>query len=139
MNTTLQFSDFRQSNGPIIIPCQSEIVLTKGQNFSIICKGKTKLEFKQQEVPLETTKPVLKEQRIMTESSDIDYPFETILDLYNVDEYAIGYYACFDNTVDKREVLEDLIEEPNNSAHISYIYIYVNGEPFTIFHDYFEL
>lgn len=54
--------------------------------------------------------------------------YEVALDLYNVDHFAVGYYACFDDTVDSSNVLKNIVEEPVNTPHISYIYIYVNGE-----------
>lgn len=63
-------------------------------------------------------------------SNDLDrtYKYEEALHLYNVDQFAVGYYACFDTTIDSRDVLTEINEEPNNTAHISYVYVYVNGE-----------
>ncbi|XP_026747230.1 vascular endothelial growth factor receptor 1 isoform X3 [Trichoplusia ni] len=119
-------SDDLQLNGPVISPCQSEIILQKGQNFTINCKGKTKVHIKQQEIPEEVIGPFSKELKYKTVQAD-EYKFEAALELYHIDQFAIGYYACFDDTVNGSEILNNLIEEPNNTEHISFIYIYVNG------------
>ncbi|XP_028039144.1 vascular endothelial growth factor receptor 1 isoform X2 [Bombyx mandarina] len=111
-------------NGPKITPCKSEFILHKGQNFSLTCRGKNPLEFKQQETPEEL--PKNKPIKTMRQTSDSEYPFETIINIYNVDEYAIGYYACFDD-VKTNFTLNNLIEEPRNTENASFIYIYVEG------------
>ncbi|CAH0628823.1 unnamed protein product [Chrysodeixis includens] len=123
---TLSLSDDPQLNGPVISPCQSEIILQKGQNFTIKCKGKTKVHIKQQEIPEEVIGPFSKELIYKNVYSD-EYKFEAALELYHIDQFAIGYYACFDDTVNGSEILNNLIGEPNNTEHISFIYIYVNG------------
>ncbi|XP_050561609.1 vascular endothelial growth factor receptor 1 isoform X4 [Spodoptera frugiperda] len=117
--------DLRQ-NGPIISPCQSEIILEAGQNFTLTCRGKTPLNFKQQEVPEEVIGPFRIEQK-NTSDLDDESMFETVLELYNVDRFAIGYYACYDDTVNGSDILNNLTEEPNNTEHIAFIYIYVAG------------
>lgn len=63
-------------------------------------------------------------------SNDLNrtYKYVEALHLYNVDQFAVGYYACFDNTIDSSDYLTEIIEEPNNTEHISFVYIYVNGE-----------
>lgn len=61
-------------------------------------------------------------------SHDPESHYKVALHLYNVDDYAIGYYACFDDTVTDTEFLSDIKEEPRNTPNISYIYVYVNGE-----------
>lgn len=123
----MSLSDDLQLNGPVISPCQSEIILQKGQNFTLTCKGKSKVHFKQQEIPEEVIGPFTKEQIYKTVPTD-EYEFQTSLELYHIDQFAIGYYACFDDTVNGTEILNNLIGEPNNTEHISFIYIYVNGE-----------
>lgn len=50
------------------------------------------------------------------------------LNLYNVDHSAVGYYGCFDSTIDSQQVLKEIDKEPSNTKHISYVYVYVNGE-----------
>lgn len=79
----------------------------------------------QQEIPEEIMGDFVKEERNETYSNG---EYEMALDLYNVDHFAVGYYACFDDSVDSTEVISNIIEEPNNTAHIAYVYIYVNGE-----------
>lgn len=123
----LSLSDDLRQNGPIISPCQSEIILEAGQNFTLTCRGKTPLNFKQQEVPEEVIGPFRIEQK-NTSDLDDESMFETVLELYNVDRFAIGYYACFDDTVNGSDILNNLTEEPNNTEHIAFIYIYVAGE-----------
>lgn len=56
------------------------------------------------------------------------HEYEVGLSLYNVDHSAVGYYGCFDSTIDSQQVLKEIDKEPNDTNHISYIYIYVNGE-----------
>lgn len=124
---SLWFPDAQQSIGPIIKPCQREITLQMGQNYTLSCKGKSELQLKQQDIPEEIVAPFFMEQRNAS-SSDPDYPFEAFLDLYNIDQYAVGFYACYDNTVNISNILNNLTDEPNNTQHVSFIYIYVNGE-----------
>lgn len=85
------------------------------------------MHIKQQEIPEEVIGPFSKELKYKTVQAD-EYKFEVALELYHIDQFAIGYYACFDDTVNGSEILNNLIEEPNNTEHISFIYIYVNGE-----------
>ncbi|CAH0397497.1 unnamed protein product [Chilo suppressalis] len=118
--------DQEDIDGPIIIPQKTEVVLQQGQNFTLICRGKRRLQIRQQEIPEELIGAFSMEERIL-ESTDVNYPFEIALDLFNVDQYAVGYYACYDDAVDSDNILNDLMEEPSNTEHISYIYIYVNG------------
>ncbi|CAG5055924.1 unnamed protein product [Parnassius apollo] len=116
-----------QTEGPIIIPLEKEIVLEKGQNLTLRCKGMNALQFKQQEIPEEVIgSKFIKTQRT-TESSDPKYKYETELSLYNVDQFSVGYYACFDSTVNGSDILNNVMEEPNDTEHITYVYIYVNG------------
>ncbi|KAJ8727036.1 hypothetical protein PYW08_015433 [Mythimna loreyi] len=122
--------DDLQSNGPIISPCKKEIILQKGQNYTLKCKGKREVQFKQQEVPEEIIGPFRIESKNTTARLDGEYWFETVLELYNVDQFAIGYYACFDDTVNGTDILNNLTEEPNNTEHITFIYIYVAGSDF---------
>ncbi|XP_049697170.2 vascular endothelial growth factor receptor 1 isoform X2 [Helicoverpa armigera] len=126
MNAGSGCSDDLRPIGPIISPCQKEIILQKGQNYTLTCKGKTPVQIKQQEVPEEVIGDFRMVQRNMSGLVD-EYKFGTILDLFNVDQYAIGYYACFDDTVNGTDILNNLVEEPNNTEHITFIYIYVNG------------
>jgi hypothetical protein len=117
----LLFSDHQDMDGPMISPCKNEIVLQKGQNFTLKCKGKRLLNIRQQDIPEESLG-----------SFYIDNPYEVALDLYNVDQYAVGYYACYDETVESKGILNDLMDEPVNTEHVTYTYIYVNGESMSI-------
>ncbi|XP_059061898.1 vascular endothelial growth factor receptor 1 isoform X2 [Achroia grisella] len=120
-------NDAQDKNGPQISPCLNEIVLEKGQNFTIHCKGKKHVQFKQQNIEEEGLgNTFVKKIRNVT-SVDTQYPYETALDLYNVDQYAVGYYACYDDTINETRILNNLMEEPPNTEHVTYIYIYVNG------------
>lgn len=123
-------SDDLRTNGPIINPCKKEIILQKGQNYTLKCRGKTGVQIKQQEVPEEVIGPFRLESKNSSDVLDDEYWFETVLELYNVDQFSIGYYACFDDTVNGSEILNNLTEEPNNTEHITFIYIYVAGETF---------
>ncbi|XP_049864841.1 vascular endothelial growth factor receptor kdr-like isoform X3 [Pectinophora gossypiella] len=119
-------ADVQQIHGPVIInPSKSEIILQTGQNFTLICTSNRQVQFKQQEIPEEITGNFYTEER--NETSEDGSEYRAFLDLYNVDQFAVGYYACFDDTVDSAELLRDVVEEPNNTAHVSYIYVYVNG------------
>ncbi|XP_048480770.1 vascular endothelial growth factor receptor 1 isoform X3 [Plutella xylostella] len=120
--------DNRPSDGPKIYPTQSEVVLQKGQNYTFFCSGKRELTFKQQEVPEEAYQTSFQtNMTVEMTSHDPESHYKVALHLYNVDDYAIGYYACFDDTVTDTEFLSDIKEEPRNTPHISYIYVYVNG------------
>lgn len=124
----LLFPDTPIIDGPIIIPQKSEIIIQNGANYTLICKGnKDHLQFKQQEILDSITHPFEKNERTIS-SSDDEYGYEIALDLINVNEFAVGYYACFDDTVNPSDVLKEINEEPVNTEHISYIYVYVNGE-----------
>lgn len=59
--------------------------------------------------------------------SEEGFSFQKTLNLYNVDQYAIGYYACSDYFVHEN-IVNNITEEPENTEHVSYIYVYVNGE-----------
>lgn len=61
------------------------------------------------------------------------------LSLYNVDHSSVGYYGCFDDTIDSQQVLKEIDKELNNTNHISYIYIYVNGEVQTYYQFYISI
>ncbi|XP_032511632.2 vascular endothelial growth factor receptor 1 isoform X2 [Danaus plexippus] len=127
---TLAFSnsietDFKEIEGPVIIPSKSEIILKKGQNFTIYCKSNNPVQIKQQEIPEEIIESFIMIERNVT-SSDDQYEFETALDLYNVDQFAVGYYACFDNTVNVKDILSNLMHEPVNNKHVTYLYVYVD-------------
>lgn len=118
-------SDIQEMSGPVINPSSSEITLQSGQNYTLYCKGKRPVRLKQQEVPEEVTGLFNSSERVVSENES---EYEVALDLFNVDQFAVGYYACFDNTVNSIEALNNIIEEPVNTPHVSYIYIYVNGE-----------
>ncbi|XP_073965486.1 PDGF- and VEGF-receptor related isoform X3 [Choristoneura fumiferana] len=117
-------SDAQLLDGPIIL-APNEIKLEKGQNYTIRCKGKRPLQFKQQEMAEENFSSFSKTLRNVAPSDD-EYEFEIALDIYNVDQFAVGYFACFDDQVDKSEVLTNLLKEPTNTEHISYTYVFVN-------------
>ncbi|KAI8440296.1 hypothetical protein MSG28_001648 [Choristoneura fumiferana] len=121
-------SDAQLLDGPIIL-APNEIKLEKGQNYTIRCKGKRPLQFKQQEMAEENFSSFSKTLRNVAPSDD-EYEFEIALDIYNVDQFAVGYFACFDDQVDKSEVLTNLLKEPTNTEHISYTYVFVNETPF---------
>lgn len=116
-------------NGPIIIPNKTEIILQNGENFTLTCKSNRFIQFKQQDQAEDMTLPfeIIKRTIAPTEA---EYPYVIELDLLNVNEHAVGYFACFDDTIYADDVLElnSLKSEPNNTDHITYIYIYVNGE-----------
>lgn len=118
--------------GPIIIPNKSEITLKKGQNYTIFCKSNYSVKIEQQETPEEIVEPFRKIQRNVT-SSDNMYKYEIALDLYNVNQFAVGYYACYDNTINGSDIFKNMLDEPANTKHISYIYIYVDGEAYITF------
>lgn len=100
-----------------------------GQNFTLTCKGKRPIEIKQQSIPEEVVGSFNKELREVV-PSDSQYPYEIALDLHSVDQYAVGYYACFDDIVRNysHAMLADIMEEPTDTPHVTFIYIYVNGE-----------
>ncbi|CAK1551856.1 unnamed protein product [Leptosia nina] len=126
LTTFAYYTDAQELNGPVIIPSENEITLQKGQNFTILCRSNRPVQIKQQEIPeevVETFSMVLRNET----RSDSKYKYETALDLINVDQLAVGYYACFDDTLNATDVLTNLREEPSNTEHASYIYIYVDG------------
>lgn len=85
------------------------------------------MQFKQQNIlGEENTGGKFKKKQNTSSNSNM---YEAELNLYEVDQYAVGYYACYDDTVNDNEILNHISEEPNNTQHITYIYIYVNGEP----------
>ncbi|XP_039745635.1 vascular endothelial growth factor receptor 1 isoform X2 [Pararge aegeria] len=117
----------KEIKGPVILPNMKEYILKSGQNFTIFCKSSMPVQIKQQHIPENDLGHFTKKQRNITSSDDnMLNEFETALDLYNVDRYAIGYYVCFDNTVNEKTVLYNILREPNNTEHVSYIYIYVD-------------
>lgn len=59
---------------------------------------------------------------------DDEDPLNVSLTLYNIDYCAVGYYACFDDTVDIYEILTTIIEEPTNTEHATFTYVFVDGE-----------
>ncbi|XP_045491970.1 vascular endothelial growth factor receptor 1 isoform X3 [Colias croceus] len=125
--TTLAYSDAQQINGPVITPLKKEIILQKGQNFTISCKSDKPVEIKQQEIPEEVIESFYMVQRNKTVIEGDNKVYQTILDLINVDQYAVGYYACFEKDLDPNTILNDLREEPTNTDQVSYIYVYVDG------------
>lgn len=105
----------------------TEIVFQKGQNITLTCKGDTELQFKQQHISEEVTSDF----KIVNTSSQISeegFSFESKLELYNIDQFAIGYYACADNTVNISDFITKITKDAINSEHVSFIYVYVNGE-----------
>ncbi|XP_014355905.2 vascular endothelial growth factor receptor 1 isoform X2 [Papilio machaon] len=120
-------TDAYETEGPIIDPSLKEIVLEKGQNFTIKCKGFSELDFKQQDIPEEIVGSLFNKSITTVTNSDDKYKYKTELNLYNVDQFAIGYYACFDSTLKADDLLNNLMEEPKDTEHVTYIYVYVNG------------
>lgn len=119
----------KEIKGPVITPNTNEVILKNGQNFTIFCKSSTPVQIKQQHISEIDVGDFTKKQRQVTSPDDkLLNEYETALDLYNVDRYAIGYYACFDNAVNESIILNNIQKEPNNTEHVSYIYIYVDGE-----------
>lgn len=123
-------------SGPVIIPNKCEITLRKGQNYTLYCRSNKLISIEQQEIPEEMVEPFHKVQRNVT-SSDNTYKYEIALDLYNVNQFTVGYYACFDFNINSSDIFRNMLEEPVNTDHISYIYIYVDGEPFVILRNYY--
>ncbi|KAM3968141.1 LOW QUALITY PROTEIN: PDGF- and VEGF-receptor related [Aphomia sociella] len=119
--------DAQDTIGPKISPCLKEIILQKGQNFTLQCKGERPVQFKQQNIEEEGLGNAFFKKMRNASSLDMQYTYETALDLYNVDQYAVGYYACYDDTVNETDLLNHLMEEASNTEHVTYIYIYVNG------------
>lgn len=124
----MPFSGPEAVKGPVIIPIneKKEIVLQKGQNFTLKCKGKRPIEFKQQKIAEEVVGSFT--VKTIDGAGTTDYPYEKNLNLYNVDHYAVGYYACFDDTVNSLDILDNILEEPTDTDYVTYVYIYVNGE-----------
>ncbi|XP_063823350.1 vascular endothelial growth factor receptor 1 isoform X2 [Ostrinia nubilalis] len=106
--------------GPNLYPKKNEIILRKGQNFTFTCNGNRPLDIKQQVLPEDCL------TEFVMELDDED-PLNVSLTLYNVDYCAVGYYACFDDTIDPQDILTNFIEEPNNTEHVTYTYVYVDG------------
>ncbi|CAH2062831.1 unnamed protein product, partial [Iphiclides podalirius] len=125
--TIVIFTDVYETDGPVIVPSKKEIILQKGQNFTLICKGNNELQIKQQEIPEEIVDSLFNKTQTTVASSDPRYKYQTELSLYNVDQFAIGYYACFDNSANGDDLLNNLMEEPDDTEHVTYFYIYVNG------------
>ncbi|XP_038213359.1 vascular endothelial growth factor receptor 1 isoform X2 [Zerene cesonia] len=125
--TTLAYTDAQQFNGPLITPLKKEITLQKGQNFTITCQFDKPIEIKQQEIPEEVIESFYMIQRNMTVIEGDNKIYQAVLDLINVDQYAVGYYACYEKDLDSNTILTDLREEPSNTNQVSYIYVYVDG------------
>lgn len=92
-----------------------------------MCRSNLPVYIKQQEIPEEITSnftTVLQDFNWIEDTNE----YEVVLNLYNVDHSAVGYYGCYDNTVDSEKVLTEIDHELVNTKHISYVYIYVNGE-----------
>lgn len=122
-------SEFYQSDGPKITPCKKEIILQNGQNFTLKCRAKTPVEFIQQEPEEEIVGNLSSITQGNFTDENAEYEYEAYLEFTNVDRYAIGFYACISkDAMIEPDVLNQLVAEPNNTATISYIYIYVNGE-----------
>lgn len=80
----------------------------------------------QQDIPEEVTSNF---KTVMNQSVNEDLnEYEVALSLYNVDRLAVGYYGCFDSEAQSQQVLREITKELNDTNHISFIYIYVNGE-----------
>ncbi|XP_063530528.1 vascular endothelial growth factor receptor 1 isoform X4 [Cydia strobilella] len=120
----LIISDAQQINGPIIMS-SNEILLQNKQNYTIHCKGKRPINFTIQEAAEDEDTDFKKILRKVA-PSDNEYEHEIALDLFSVDPFAVGYYACHDDQVDPSQIFNDLVEEPINNEHISYTYVYVN-------------
>lgn len=125
----MSLSDSQRLQGPVIHPCKYEIILQKGDNYTFTCKSnRSEVEFAKQDIPEElSTLNLIHKNKTVNED---EYRYQTSLELYDVDEYNIGYYACFDTSVraNVNDILNNLTREPNNTEHISFIYIYVDGE-----------
>ncbi|XP_047989746.1 vascular endothelial growth factor receptor 1 isoform X2 [Leguminivora glycinivorella] len=117
-------SDAQQISGPIIMS-PNEILLQYKQNYTIHCKGKRPINFTIQEAAEDEETDFKKILRKVA-PSDNEYEYEIALDLYSVDPFSVGYYACHDDTVDPSQIFNELVEEPTNNEHISYTYVYVN-------------
>ncbi|XP_063636171.1 vascular endothelial growth factor receptor 1 isoform X3 [Cydia splendana] len=120
----LVISDAQQISGPIILS-PNEILLQNKQNYTIHCKGKRPINFTIQEAAEDEDTDFKKILRKVA-PSDNEYEYEIALDLFSVDPFAVGYYACHDDQVDPSQIFTDLVEEPTNNEHISYTYVYVN-------------
>lgn len=127
----LLFTEIPDVTGPIIIPKKNEITLQNGVNFTLFCSSDREITFKQQEQAESETAPFKTKPRVEKENS-------VALDLINVNEHAVGYYACFDNTLNATDVLKlnSFQEEPENTEHVTYIYIYVNGKEIHVEHTF---
>ncbi|XP_050342190.1 vascular endothelial growth factor receptor 1 isoform X4 [Nymphalis io] len=125
----MTFSNFTtaddETSGPTIIPNKNEIILKEGQNFTIYCKWNHPVQIKQQEIGEERTGSFEMVLRDVSSPNDPNV-YESALDLYNVDKFTVGYYACFNKTVNETDFLKNIMEEPVNTKNISYIYIYVD-------------
>lgn len=131
-------SDTQDVGGPIFTtPNKSEIILQAGQNYTLLCRSNRPVTIKQQDIPEEVTSNFTTELRSVNVNEDTN-EYEVALSLYIVDHSAVGYYGCFDNTIDSQQVLKEIDQELVDTNHISYIYIYVNGEV-QIYHDFITL
>lgn len=123
---TIMVSD-TVTGGPIIKPNYREIILKEGQNYTLSCKWNRPVQIKQQDIGEEKTGSFEMLLRDMPSSNETN-EFEVALDLYNVDKFTVGFYACFDRSVNDAYFLKNMMVEPVNTNNISYIYIYVNGK-----------
>lgn len=121
-------SDTQDVGGPIFTtPNKSEIILQAGQNYTLICRANRPVTIKQQDIPEEVTSNFKTIMQIVNVNKDSN-EYEVGLSLYNVDHSAVGYYGCFDSTIDSQQVLKEIDKELHDTNHISYVYVYVNGE-----------
>ncbi|KAJ2950586.1 hypothetical protein O0L34_g8837 [Tuta absoluta] len=120
-------ADAQDSNGPVIVsPPNSEITLMYQQNYTLLCHGKNPVRFVMQELLEESLENTFRtENRSGISNGGLGY--WAALDLISVDRCAVRYYACIDDTIDETRILQNIVEEPQNSEHVSYIYVYVNG------------
>lgn len=94
---TIMVSD-TVTRGPIIKPNYREIILKEGQNYTLSCKWNRPVQIKQQDIGEEKTGSFEMLLRDMPSSNETN-EFEVALDLYNVDKFTVGYYACFDRSI----------------------------------------
>ncbi|XP_026326483.1 vascular endothelial growth factor receptor 1 isoform X4 [Hyposmocoma kahamanoa] len=120
-------ADIEDLGGPVFTtPNKSEIILQAGQNYTLLCRANRPVTIKQQDIPEEVTSNFKTVMQYGNVNEDLN-KYEVALNLYNVDHSAVGYYGCFDSTMDSQQVLKEIDKEPSNTKHISYVYVYVNG------------
>ncbi|GBP03773.1 Vascular endothelial growth factor receptor 1 [Eumeta japonica] len=119
--------DDQHRDGPVIIPNGPELILDKNETVTLLCKGKRPISFTLQEAPEEDVGSFRTSERTYNTSEDAEYPYRAELRLHNVNEFAVRFYACHDRAVDAAALLSDMREEPRDTEHVSFIYVYVNG------------